>query len=190
MTHDDKVRAAFEHRLNISGDRLFTSSALRLYRDGWEDALSTANAGTVADNCPYCGGVKGHWEGCKAPVCTTGADKAQPVEKKPFGYFHELLDHEGKGQRIWLGCADKSVTEKAHVEGETSKEIVTLYAAPVPKPVETGAREDVRDRKAAFDAWFEKRGVWPMLNYEEVFFAGMDAALQSELKDATKGEGL
>ena len=63
------------------------------------------------------------------------------VEGKPFGYFHELLDHEGKGQGIWLGCDDRSVVEQSYTEGEVGKEIVTLYAAVAEVNVQASERE-------------------------------------------------
>lgn len=51
---------------------------------------------------------------------------------EPFGYFHQLLNHEGKGNGVWLGAAERKVVEQAHVPGETSEEIVTLYTTPQP----------------------------------------------------------
>lgn len=61
---------------------------------------------------------------------------------QPFGYFHELLDHEGKGNGIWLGCADKKVTEQSYIEGETSPEVFALYAEATAavKPSDLSAR--------------------------------------------------
>jgi len=67
---------------------------------------------------------------------------------EPFGYFHELLNDEGKGTGIWLGCPKRSVTEQAYVEGETGRQIVALYNVPVP-PVSAPAvasAEQVRDQ--------------------------------------------
>ena len=49
---------------------------------------------------------------------------------EPFGYFHQLLDHEGNGNGVWLGTAKREVTEQAHTPGETGEEIVTLYTTP------------------------------------------------------------
>lgn len=51
---------------------------------------------------------------------------------EPFGYFHQLLNHEGKGNGVWLGAAERKVVEQAHTPGETSEEIVTLYTTPQP----------------------------------------------------------
>ena len=42
--------------------------------------------------------------------------------------------------------------------------------------------------RAAFEAWAEKRGVWPRLTHEEIFSAGYQAgraALQSQVKNDT-----
>ena len=54
------------------------------------------------------------------------------VKGEPFGYFHQLLNHEGKGNGVWLGAAERKVVEQAHTPGETSEEIVALYTAPQP----------------------------------------------------------
>ena len=54
------------------------------------------------------------------------------VAGEPFGYFHQLLNHEGKGNGVWLGAAERKVVEQAHTPGETSEEIVTLYTTPQP----------------------------------------------------------
>lgn len=64
------------------------------------------------------------------------------TDSKPFGYFHELLNHEGKGTGVWLGCPDRTSTEKAHIEGATGKEIVALYAAPQPAQPSLGQIAD------------------------------------------------
>ena len=64
---------------------------------------------------------------------------AQAAE--PFGYFHELLNHEGVGNGVWLGSKSRDVTERSHIEGETSKEIVTLYLHP---PLATRELSDER----------------------------------------------
>ena len=54
------------------------------------------------------------------------------VAGEPFGYFHQLLNHEGKGNGVWLGAAERKVVEQAHTPGETSEEIVALYTTPQP----------------------------------------------------------
>jgi hypothetical protein len=46
---------------------------------------------------------------------------------KPFGYFHELLDHEGKENGVFLGTYDKKVTEQSYIEGEVSPVVFALY---------------------------------------------------------------
>ena len=57
----------------------------------------------------------------------------QPAQAgEPFGYFHQLLNHEGKGNGVWLGAAERKVVEQAHTPGETSEEIVALYTTPQP----------------------------------------------------------
>lgn len=48
-------------------------------------------------------------------------------------------------------------------------------AAPTSHPIPTGATGDAEEWGAAFDAWFIKRGVWPRVNYEEIFAAGWNA---------------
>ena len=58
---------------------------------------------------------------------------------EPFGYFHQLLNHEGKGNGVWLGAAERKVVEQAHTPGETSEEIVTLYTTPQPTKAQAGA---------------------------------------------------
>ena len=58
---------------------------------------------------------------------------------EPFGYFHQLLNHEGKGNGVWLGAAERKVVEQAHTPGETSEEIVALYTAPQPTQPRAGA---------------------------------------------------
>lgn len=47
--------------------------------------------------------------------------------------------------------------------------------APTSHPIPTGATGDAEEWGAAFDAWFIKRGVWPRVNYEEIFAAGWNA---------------
>ena len=60
-------------------------------------------------------------------------DKPTPAGAgEPFGYFHQLLNHEGKGNGVWLGAAERKVVEQAHTPGETSEEIVALYTTPQP----------------------------------------------------------
>ena len=63
------------------------------------------------------------------------------VAGEPFGYFHQLLNHEGKGNGVWLGAAERKVVEQAHTPGETSEEIVTLYTTPQPAHAQPVARE-------------------------------------------------
>lgn len=47
--------------------------------------------------------------------------------------------------------------------------------APTSHPIPTGATGDAKEWGTAFDAWFIKRGVWPRVNYEEIFAAGWNA---------------
>ena len=61
------------------------------------------------------------------------------VAGEPFGYFHQLLNHEGKGNGVWLGAAERKVVEQAHTPGETSEEIVALYTTPQPTHAQAGA---------------------------------------------------
>ena len=66
----------------------------------------------------------------------------QPAQAgEPFGYFHQLLNHEGKGNGVWLGAAERKVVEQAHTPGETSEEIVALYTTP--QPTQAQAAESV-----------------------------------------------
>ena len=58
---------------------------------------------------------------------------------EPFGYFHQLLNHEGKGNGVWLGAAERKVVEQAHTPGEMSEEIVALYTTPQPTQAQAGA---------------------------------------------------
>lgn len=48
-----------------------------------------------------------------------------------------------------------------------------LAAAPGTPPA--SAQEDAKEWGPAFDAWFAKRGVWPRVNYDEIFAAGWNA---------------
>lgn len=61
---------------------------------------------------------------------------------EPFGYFHQLLNHEGKGNGVWLGAAERKVVEQAHTPGETSEEIVALYTTPQPPQAADSVQED------------------------------------------------
>jgi len=61
---------------------------------------------------------------------TTPAEQAPSEPVAPFGYFHELLDHEGKGDGIWLGTYSEQVTRAAAIEGETGTEVIALYLHP------------------------------------------------------------
>ena len=64
----------------------------------------------------------------------------QPAQAgEPFGYFHQRLNHEGKGNGVWLGAAERKVVEQAHTPGETSEEIVALYTTPQPTQMQAGA---------------------------------------------------
>lgn len=69
------------------------------------------------------------------------------VAGEPFGYFHQLLNHEGKGNGVWLGAAERKVVEQAHTPGETSEEIVTLYTAPQPTQTQPVVREPLTDEQ-------------------------------------------
>ena len=71
---------------------------------------------------------------------------------EPFGYFHQLLNHEGKGNGVWLGAAERKVVEQAHTPGETSEEIVTLYTTPQP----TSPQADSVQEDAARLDWLEQ----------------------------------
>ena len=73
----------------------------------------------------------------RAAIAKWGTPPA--VAGEPFGYFHQLLDHEGNGNGVWLGTAQREVTERAHTPGETSEEIVTLYTTPQPTQAQAGA---------------------------------------------------
>lgn len=55
---------------------------------------------------------------------------------KPFGYFHELLNVDGSGKGIWLGCDSEQDTKNSHIDGETGGAVIALYAPP---PATTGA---------------------------------------------------
>ena len=72
---------------------------------------------------------------------------------EPFGYFHQLLNHEGKGNGVWLGAAERKVVEQAHTPGETSEEIVALYTTPQPVAREPLTPERVKEivRGAGYD---------------------------------------
>ena len=74
---------------------------------------------------------------------------AQAAE--PFGYFHQLLNHEGKGNGVWLGAAERKVVEQAHTPGETSEEIVALYTTPQPTHAQAGA-VPLDEARRLFDA--------------------------------------
>lgn len=72
------------------------------------------------------------WDKARAGIAYLESLAGSPADNQPvpFGYFHELLDHTGKGNGVWLGCKNKSVVEQSYIEGEVSKDIITLYAAP------------------------------------------------------------
>ena len=70
---------------------------------------------------------------------------------EPFGYFHQLLNHEGKGNGVWLGAAERKVVEQAHTPGETSEEIVALYTTPQPTQAQAGA-VPLDEARRLFDA--------------------------------------
>jgi hypothetical protein len=62
---------------------------------------------------------------CAKPLYA--APQPSPIPcKEVFGYFHELLNHEGKGTGVWLGTPSKKATEQSYIEGEVGKEIVAL----------------------------------------------------------------
>ncbi|MDF8361907.1 hypothetical protein [Achromobacter anxifer] len=48
-----------------------------------------------------------------------------------------------------------------------------LAAAPGTPPA--SAQDDAKDERQAFEKWLDRRGVWPALCHEEVFFAGWNA---------------
>ena len=70
---------------------------------------------------------------------------------EPFGYFHQLLNHEGKGNGVWLGAAERKVVEQAHTPGETSEEIVALYTTQQPTHAQAGAMP-LDEARRMFDA--------------------------------------
>ena len=79
-------------------------------------------------------------------VCAVLAKWGTPAGAgEPFGYFHQLLNHEGKGNGVWLGAAERKVVEQAHTPGETSEEIVTLYTTPQPTQTQPVEREPLSD---------------------------------------------
>ena len=82
------------------------------------------------------------WHACLAAQPSPTAQAGEP-----FGYFHQLLNHEGKGNGVWLGAAERKVVEQAHTPGETSEEIVALYTTP--QPTQAQATEPV----AWLDPW-------------------------------------
>ena len=91
------------------------------------ECLTCSDHGAVgniltAEPCPDCT----RWNVQPAPATQ------QAGAGEPFGYFHQLLNHDGKGTGVWLGAAERKVVEQAHTPGETSEEIVTLYATPQP----------------------------------------------------------
>lgn len=63
----------------------------------------------------------------KFPATAVVAAQCLTPPAKPFGYFHELLNHEGKGNGVWVGCSDRTAVEQSYTEGETGREIVALY---------------------------------------------------------------
>lgn len=86
--------------------------------------LESANAGLLMANRD----CMDHFSQIKADYDALLA--AAPVAaQEPFGYFHELLDHEGKGNGVWLGAYRRDIMAQAYIEGETGKEIVALYKA-------------------------------------------------------------
>ena len=99
--------------------------------EAWLRSVWTAGYG-----CQKCGSGKyvhgeaqRFWE-CWQARASHGQAPAGAGE--PFGYFHQLLNHEGKGNGVWLGAAERKVVEQAHTPGETSEEIVALYTTPQP----------------------------------------------------------
>ena len=81
-------------------------------------------------------------DGLRSLLADALAKWGQPAQAgEPFGYFHQLLNHEGKGNGVWLGAAERKVVEQAHTPGETSEEIVALYTTP--QPTQTQAAESV-----------------------------------------------
>lgn len=95
---------------------------LRLREQAWREASSLKALGVDAPRSPKFD----EWfeAGWRAHAGHTAAAHAVP-----FGYFHQLLDHEGQGNGIWMGCAKRAVVEQSYTEGETGREIVALYAA-------------------------------------------------------------
>ena len=86
------------------------------------------------------------------PDCTRlNAQPAPAQAGEPFGYFHQLLNHEGKGNGVWLGSAERKVVEQAHTPGETSEEIVALYTTPPPTQAQAGA-VPLDEARRLFDA--------------------------------------
>ena len=72
---------------------------------------------------------------------------------EPFGYFHQLLNHEGKGNGVWLGAAERKVVEQAHTPGETSEEIVALYTTTQPTQARAGAVPLDEARRLFYAGW-------------------------------------
>jgi len=79
-----------------------------------------------------------------------------PVPKgEPWGWFHELLDHEGKPNGVFLGLKGanaEALVKQAHTPGETSDEVFPLYAAPSAVPAQPQVSCGSLPAPAALDA--------------------------------------
>lgn len=135
------------------------------------ECLTCSDHGAVgniltAEPCPDCTRLNAQ----PAPATQQALEEsdAMVLAGEPFGYFHQLLNHEGKGNGVWLGAAERKVVEQAHTPGETSEEIVALYTTPQPTHAQAGAVPLTDEQIEALPMWKRFVGLWPETRREIV----------------------
>jgi len=73
------------------------------------------------------------WKKAMPEIVSMSKQKEVPPPMQPFGWFHELLDHEGNKNEILLGVRGsdtESIVQQAHTDGETDPHVFPLYLRP------------------------------------------------------------
>ncbi len=106
-----------------------THLELLLKLSALRDAPETVTApgvGEAAACCPYCGGDRGHWEGCKAPV--ESPTSATPAPQGDRLVRAALAWWEGKRPGLY-NLEDHIANPRVNCAGDRERDLATAIAA-------------------------------------------------------------
>lgn len=67
----------------------------------------------------------------------------EPLAQTPDLHAHQLLDHEGKTNGVFLGCPDRAICVQAKIPGETEMEVREFYSAETMKLLQAVHRQEL-----------------------------------------------